>query len=88
MQRGPGENKTTVLESLSFADSLDLEAVRITMGIRIYPDTGLARIAINEGVIEPDDDLLFPRFYMVPGLDDWLRHTVQSWMDTRPNWIK
>jgi len=85
---GPGENKKTVEESLTFADSLNLEAMRITMGIRIYPNTDLARIAINEGVIERGDDLLLPKFYMVPGIEEWLRSTVRTWMDTRPNWIE
>ena len=84
----PGENKETVIESLTFADSLDLEAMKITMGARIYPNTDLARIAINEEVIESDDDLLLPTFYMVPGLEEWLRSTVSSWMSTRPNWIQ
>lgn len=85
---GPGENRNTVMESLSFADSLDLEAMKITTGIRIYPNTALARIAINEGVIKPDDNLLFPKFYMVPGFEKWLRDTVNSWVATRPNWIQ
>jgi radical SAM superfamily enzyme YgiQ (UPF0313 family) len=85
---GPGENKKTVVESLTFADSLDLEAMKITMGIRIYPNTDLARLATNEGVIEPDDALLLPKFYMVPGLEEWLRRTVSTWMSTRPNWIQ
>lgn len=84
---GPGENRRTVEESLTFADSLDLEAMKITMGIRIYPYTDLARTAIKEGVIEPDDDLLFPKFYMAPGLDEWLRSTVSTWMDGRPHWL-
>ena len=84
---GPGESKKNVEESLAFADSLDLEAMKITMGIRIYPHTDLALIAINEGVIEPDDDLLFPKFYMAPGLEEWLRNTVKIWKDTRPNWL-
>jgi radical SAM superfamily enzyme YgiQ (UPF0313 family) len=83
---GPGENKKTVIESLTFADSLDLEAMKITMGIRIYPNTDLARIATNEGVIKPGDDLLLPKFYMVLGLEEWLRSTVSRWMSTRPNW--
>ena len=85
---GPGETRETVLESLSFADSLGLEAMKITAGIRIYPNTDLARIAISEGLIEPDDDLLYPRFYVVPGLEQWLRDTVNSWIATRPNWIQ
>jgi radical SAM superfamily enzyme YgiQ (UPF0313 family) len=75
---GPGENRKTVEESLAFADSLDLEAMKITMGIRIYPYTDLARTAIKEGTIAPDDDLLFPKFYMVPGLDEWLRSIVST----------
>ena len=84
---GPGENRKTVGESLAFADSLDLEAMKITMGIRIYPYTDLARTAIKEGVIAPDDDLLFPKFYMAPGLGGWLRSTVSVWADGRPNWL-
>ena len=84
---GPGENRKTVEESLAFADSLDIEAMKITMGIRIYPYTDLARTAIKEGVIAPDDDLLFPKFYMTPGLEKWLRSTVSAWMDGRPNWL-
>ena len=84
---GPGENRKTVEESLAFADSLDLEAMKITMGIRIYPYTNLTRTAIKEGVIEPDDDLLFPKFYMAQGLDEWLRSTVSIWADGRPHWL-
>jgi radical SAM superfamily enzyme YgiQ (UPF0313 family) len=83
----PEENKKTVEESLAFADSLDLEAMKITMGIRIYPYTHLARIAVKEGVIAPDDDLLFPKFYMAPDLDEWLRTTMNVWMDGRPHWM-
>ncbi len=84
---GPGENRKTVEESLAFADSLGLEAMKITMGIRIYPYTDLARTAIKEGIIAPDDDLLFPKFYMTPGLGEWLRSTVSTWMDGRPHWL-
>jgi radical SAM superfamily enzyme YgiQ (UPF0313 family) len=84
---GPEETRKTVEESLGFADSLDLEAMKITMGIRIYPYTHLARIAIKEGVIAPDDDLLFPKFYMAPDLEEWLRTTVSVWMDGRPHWM-
>lgn len=84
---GPGENKKTVEESLVFADSLDLEAMKITMGIRIYPYTDLARTAIKERTLAPDDDLLFPKFYMAPGLDEWLRSIVSTWMAERSHWL-
>ncbi len=84
---GPGENRETVEESLSFADSLDLEAMKITMGIRIYPYTSLAQAAIKEGVIAQKEDLLFPKFYIARGLEDWLRKTVSAWRDDRPHWL-
>ncbi|MGA9539020.1 MAG: radical SAM protein [Desulfobacterales bacterium] len=84
---GPGETKETANESLVFADSLGLEAMKITIGIRIYPNTLLGQTAIKEGLIKPDDNLLFPRFYITKGLESWLRKTVKVWMDTRPNWL-
>lgn len=61
--------------------------MKITVGIRIYPHTALAKTALKEGKITRDDDLLFPRFYIVAGLEDWLRATVNEWMAERPNWI-
>jgi radical SAM superfamily enzyme YgiQ (UPF0313 family) len=84
---GPGETRETVLESLKFADSLNLDMVKISTGIRIYPYTLLADVAVKEGIIGADDDLLFPKFYMVPGLRDWLLETTADWIATRPNWI-
>jgi radical SAM superfamily enzyme YgiQ (UPF0313 family) len=66
---GPGETQDTVAESVAFADLLHLDQLRITVGIRIYPETPLAQLAVREGVIAPEDDLLFPRFYLTPGLE-------------------
>jgi len=84
---GPGETRESVEESLHFADSLGLEFLKITIGIRIYPDTPLAGQAMKEGIITPHDDLLYPRFYMAPGLEGWLRETVAKWAADRPNWV-
>ena len=85
---GPGETKETVLESLTFADSLGLEMVKVTAGVRIYPHTALARTAIKEGLVEHDEDLLSPKFYIAKGLEGWLAETVNNWMECRPNWVK
>jgi radical SAM superfamily enzyme YgiQ (UPF0313 family) len=84
---GPGETKETVIESLEFSDSLNLEALKITIGIRIYPYTPLAKIAIKEGLIKADENLLFPRYYIVEDLEGWLRETVNAWRENRPHWI-
>jgi radical SAM superfamily enzyme YgiQ (UPF0313 family) len=84
---GPGETRETVEESLAYADSLELNLMKLTLGIRIYPNTLLAKTAIEDGIITPDQNLLFPAFYMVPDLEDWLRETAKKWSDERPNWI-
>jgi hypothetical protein len=66
---------------------LQLEAMKITTGIRIYPYTTLARIAVSEGVVTSETELLLPRFYMVKNLKDQLLETVSAWMKDRPNWL-
>jgi radical SAM superfamily enzyme YgiQ (UPF0313 family) len=84
---GPGETKESVIESFTFVDSLPLDMVKVSIGIRIYPHTALAKMAVDEGVIAPDDDLLQPRFYMAEGLEGWLRETAEHWMKDRPHWF-
>ncbi len=83
---GPGESKESVARSLAFADALNLESLKITMGIRIYPSTPLARTALREGVITPANNLLFPTFYLAQGLEPWLQETLAQWMKIHPNW--
>ena len=83
---GPWETKDSVEESLSFADSLNLEALKITVGLRIYPQTPLARTALAEGVIKAEEDLLLPRFYLQPELREWLLERVATYKTSRP-WV-
>jgi radical SAM superfamily enzyme YgiQ (UPF0313 family) len=87
MLGGPGETKETVLESLAFADSLHPDALKVTAGIRIYPDTRLAEIARSEGVFDPNDTLLTPAFYIRKELQDWLMQTIPAWIKDRPGWF-
>ncbi len=83
----PGETRDSVKESLDFADSLDLDGLKVTIGIRIYPRTPLAAVARTEGIIAAGDDLLSPRFYMAPGIEDWVRETVAAYVKSRPHWV-
>jgi len=82
---GPGESRATAEESLAFADSLPLDTLRITTGLRIYPRTHLAEIAVSEGRISGSDDLLRPRFYCAPDLKEWLRDRVVRHCEGRPH---
>jgi len=87
MLGGPAETRASVEESLAFVSTLDLDALRITLGIRIYPHTKLARTAVEDGLIAENDDLLFPRFYMARGLEAWLKEIVAKEVREHPNWV-
>ena len=84
---GPGETRDTAEESLAFADSLDVDALKITIGLRIYPYTALEKTAREEGVVSAEDDLLFPRFYCVKEIRNWLNETVRTQLAGRPGWM-
>lgn len=74
---GPLETKQTVLEGIDNIGALRQTANFIFMGIRILPGTPLAKIALREGVIGPDHDLLDSVYYISPELDpDWLEQTL------------
>ena len=76
---GPGETRNTVEESLDFAESLSLETLKITVGLRIYPQTALARTAVAESMIGAEEDLLLPRFYLASSLRKWLPERVAEY---------
>jgi radical SAM superfamily enzyme YgiQ (UPF0313 family) len=83
---GPGETRESVEESLAFAESLELDSLKLSIGIRIYPHTEIARIAEREGIIFAEQDLLLPKFYVARDLQDWLQETVAARISRKPNW--
>jgi anaerobic magnesium-protoporphyrin IX monomethyl ester cyclase len=78
---GPGETRETVLETLDFfhRHAAPGDVAFVSNGIRIYPNTAMSRIALAEGVIRSDAELVEPTFYFSPGLDrDWLHDTMKA----------
>jgi radical SAM superfamily enzyme YgiQ (UPF0313 family) len=74
---GPGETEETVHEGIKNILSLKKCVVFIFMGIRILPNTPLARIALKEKIISATDGLLHPTYYISPALDkQWLEETL------------
>jgi len=74
---GPGETPDTVREGIKNILSLQKCVAFIFMGIRILPDTALARLAIKEKIIAPEDGLLHPVYYLSPAVDrKWLEETL------------
>jgi radical SAM superfamily enzyme YgiQ (UPF0313 family) len=87
---GPGETEETLQESFAFIDAYihQDDMVHITEGLRIYPRTPLAELAIREGIIRQETSLLAPLFYVSPHLGDTeLARIVSHEIATRPNCI-
>ena len=61
-----------------------MDTLKLTVGIRIYPDTVVAQHAREEGLTSSQDDLLIPRFYLAKDLEEWLFRTVREWVAERP----
>ena len=70
---GPGETLATVEETVSFIET-HLNCRRfltvLLTGLRIFPGTELARIAVAQSYLKPDDDLCRPTFYFSPDVDE------------------
>ena len=82
---GPGETAETVQEGIRNILSLQKCVAFIFMGIRILPNTPLARLAIMEKLIAAEDGLLKPIYYISPTVDKkWLEETLtQAFKDVR-----
>jgi radical SAM superfamily enzyme YgiQ (UPF0313 family) len=63
---GPGETSDTLEEGLRNLSLLDPAVVFAFSGIRVHPRTRLHALAVEQGVIGPDADLLRPVFYFSP----------------------
>ncbi len=67
---GPGETIETIDEALDNCERLDGAVLFFFCGMRIYPGTPLFEVAVAEGQIAADQNLLEPVFYRPAGLTD------------------
>jgi radical SAM superfamily enzyme YgiQ (UPF0313 family) len=84
---GPGETRTTILESFGLMDELEPTAVLAMTGIRIYPNTSLYETARAEGLVTPETDLLEPVFYIAPQVRGFFSELITAEAMQRRNWV-
>lgn len=87
---GPGETAETLHETFDFIENniYDLDLVSLFEGLRIYPDTPLYTLALNEGYVNSDQSLLKPLFYnsKMTG-NGMLADILTERKKTHANWI-
>lgn len=85
---GPGENRQTLQETLNNAEKLEKAVFFFFCGIRIYPHTKLYDLALREGQITAEQNLLQPVFYRSAHITDReIMQTVEDHAAGRINWI-
>jgi hypothetical protein len=66
---GYGETEETINEGFENSKRFRNTVFFPYIGMRIYPRTRLQEYAIKEGVIQADDDLLEPAYYLAQGIN-------------------
>ena len=84
---GPDETLETAMETIEVMDELDPAAVIAMVGCRVYPGGLLHQRAVDEGLVDADDDLLVPSFYFSPKLDPADIDTIFDACKTRKHWV-
>jgi radical SAM superfamily enzyme YgiQ (UPF0313 family) len=54
---GPGETPETVAQTINFIKQIDPDCAGAPLGVRIYPDTEMARIVESEGTLETNPNI-------------------------------
>jgi len=83
----PGETEETLRETFDLMEEISPTAVIAMLGLRIFPATGLAKLAEEEGIISPSHDFLPPTFYIAPKVKDRLVELARKEAAVHPNWI-
>lgn len=84
---GPGEDEDTLKETFDALDRLSPDKVFAVAGIRVYPSTPIHKLAVETGIVTPDDNLLSPRFYVSDRLGERLYGLAEGYFRDRPGWI-
>ena len=86
----PGETQGTVsgkLEFLSHTASADRAAhVTMRVGNRLLPGSDLTKLALEEGIIPDEEQLLMPVFFVAPAVRDQLVGILEKAAGENPSW--
>lgn len=82
---GHGESRKSLRETFENSKKIRYSVFFPYVGMRVYPQTELHRIAISEKVISPDDTLVDPYYYVSPDFDLNLARTLA--IESEKAWI-
>ena len=84
---GEGETWDTVAETIEVMDACRPTAVTAMCGVRVYPETPLARTLLARGAVPSVEALYEPHFYFAPAVRQGLSEVVAAAARERGNWL-
>jgi radical SAM superfamily enzyme YgiQ (UPF0313 family) len=85
---GPGEDAQSLEKTMGYAEEMGKTVFFAFCGVRIFPHTPLYDLAVEEGQIRPDQDLLSPVFYRSQGITtEAIIERVKRQARGRVNWV-
>jgi hypothetical protein len=85
---GPGETPATLEETLDGCEELGGVPLFFFCGLRIYPGTGLWKVARDAGQVRAGQSLIEPVFYEPPGLPvPAIAEAVRRRAAQHPSWL-
>lgn len=82
----PGETRETVDEKLNFLRSIKPAMANLRIGVSVLPGTHVAKMALAEGLIANESELIKPTFYLAASVRDWIVGYLQDEKAKHPRW--
>lgn len=82
---GYGETEETLRETIENSKKIQYSVFFPYFGMRIYPGTKLHAIALQEGLLEKNNDLLEPAYYIAEGFD--VEEIKRRALETEKAWV-
>ena len=82
----PGETPDTVERKLDFLRGLNPAMANLRIGVRILPGSPVTQIALQEGLITDESELIKPIFYVAEAVRDWIEDRLRAEAVQYPRW--
>ena len=82
----PGETRQTVEQKLDFLSGINPALANLRVGVSVMPGTEVAAIALKEGLISDESELIKPTFYVAEEVRGWIVDYLQERAAQNPRW--
>ena len=76
----------TVEEKLALLRRLKPAVANLRVGVSVMPGTEVAALALEEGLISDEAELIRPTFYLAEPVKDWIVEHLREEVAQRPRW--